>query len=70
MLQRLDQGDEEDPNAAQGIRAEFDGQLGVTLWTSPLSPVILQLPTEGPWWWRGDEEASSSFLREMGVNLD
>lgn len=70
MIQRLDQGDEEDPNRGEAARREFDATLGVTLWTSPLSPVILQVPTEGPWWWRGDEEASSSFLSEMGVTLD
>lgn len=51
-------------------RRSLDLALGVTSWPGPVGvrprrdPAI---PDSVPDWWRGDEEASQSFLREMGI---
>lgn len=66
MVSQLDY-DEERVSYEQA-RTEFDRLLQVEAWGSPLQPApTVPAVSEGPWWWRGDEDASQSFLREMGV---
>ena len=56
-------------------RANLDSALGVSIWPIPgrgtrrrvSTPVQSEVPAGAPTWWHGDEEASQSFLREMGV---
>jgi len=64
MLQRLDYDEK------RNIRGEFEHALGVRYWVTPFDQDVVRIPIEGPWWWRGDEEASGTFLSSMGVNLD
>lgn len=52
---------------------EINQQLGVHYWPgaagyAPESEAQADQEPR-PWWWHGDEEASASFLREMGVSL-
>jgi hypothetical protein len=52
------------------LRDQLNGTLGVADWLTPvdrrkLKPAV----SEGPWWWRGDEDASQGFLTAMGVKL-
>lgn len=71
MLQRLGPRDKNDDRSEEQIRREFDNALGVKRWTVPGSPADPEPErTDGaPDWWTDDEEASQSFLREMGVAL-
>lgn len=68
MLSRLDYGTDRD------VRAELDDVLDVTAWQVPGTRTHTyvrareDVPTGAPAWWHGDEEASQSFMREMGVN--
>lgn len=52
-------------------RAELDATLSTTSWR-PTFEVDLgprdDVPPGAPAWWRGDEEASQSFMREMGID--
>ena len=69
MLQRLAIRDGQTEEQA---RARFDADLGVSAWASPghARKAIEQTPDDGaPWWWRGAEDASQSFLAAMGVSL-
>lgn len=71
MLQRLDY-DQKDKTAKQ-VRQEFDDMLLTKAWR--ISDLVESrreaagVPTNAPGWWEGDEEASSSFLGAMGVDL-
>lgn len=52
--------------------AEIENDLGVRYWpgaagTAPDREELDDSPR--PAWWHGDEDASSTFLREMGVVL-
>lgn len=55
--------------------AEIDDLLEVERWGTPMSRRVAprpELPPEEAWapsWWKGDEDASQSFLRSMGVHL-
>lgn len=54
--------------------AEVNRVLEVERWPTPLyrPQPRAPLPPEEEWapeWWAGDEEASQSFLRSMGVRL-
>jgi len=69
MIQRLNVEDDQDPADA---RLAFDDSLMIGEWRTP-SGRGRQAPEreEGaPYWWRGDEDASSGFLKSMGVVLD
>jgi hypothetical protein len=68
MLQRLHVRENETPERA---RKRFDGELGVPTWPLPGEQPKEAAPQDprAPWWWQGAEEASSSFLTAMGVNL-
>lgn len=68
MLQRLDYEDR--TRKPEQVRAELDAALLVTSWGSPLRDPLGTSVTEpdAPWWWRGDEDASQAFMREMGVS--
>jgi hypothetical protein len=65
MIRRLREARDEwdDP------RAELDASLGVASWEPPwvVRPRAKDVPSGAPSWWLGDEEATSSFLRGMGV---
>jgi hypothetical protein len=69
MVARLPYPDEKDhPDP----RSELDVPLMVNTWHVPgeQRPDVEGETVEGaPSWWRGDEEASQSFIREMGIKL-
>lgn len=69
MLQRLHVPEGQ---RADDARRRFDAQLSVARWAMPGSGVKESDPRGdgAPWWWDGEEEASSSFLTAMGVTLD
>lgn len=71
MLQRLDY-DQKDKTARQ-VRKEFDHGLEIGAWRIAYDVESRRdkagVEKAAPWWWEGDEEASSSFLSSMGVNL-
>ncbi len=74
MVKRLDV--EKEGQKPEDIRRSFDSKLGVSRWEHPLSPLDKdddepeeQIDPNAPWWWHGDEEASTTFLTSMGVNL-
>lgn len=51
--------------------AELDALLALESWSTPLSRSRpAPLPEEGPWWWRGDEDASASFIESMGITFE
>lgn len=62
MIERLPYPTKEQPDP----RGELDASLHVAAWRRPGQPAQ---PDGVPAWWRGEEEASGSFLREMGVDL-
>lgn len=73
MAQHLDY-DQSKEGAYEAARAKLDNQLKIKRWRvgweqeDPYQDVVAD---EGaPWWWDGDEEASSTFLDSMGVQLD
>lgn len=69
MLQRLNIDDDQDAGEA---RLAFDDSLAMHEWRTP-SGREREAPEreEGaPYWWHGDEDASSGFLKSMGVVLD
>jgi hypothetical protein len=67
MVQRLPWPDEKsnpDP------RGDLDRWLDVHLWKTPTTRHTYDdtnAPVGAPAWWHGDEEATDSFLRGMGV---
>lgn len=71
MLQRLDY-DQKDKTAKQ-VRKEFDNELQTGVWRISYDLESKRdaagVEASAPWWWEGDEEASSSFLTSMGVDL-
>ena len=69
MLQRLIVHDGQTEEQA---RAKLDADLGVSAWAVPgrARQTFEPAPDDGaPWWWRGAEDASQSFLAAMGVTL-
>lgn len=70
MLQRLIIRDGQTEEQA---RARIDADLGVSAWAVPgrARRAMESTPDDGaPWWWRGAEDASQSFLAAMGVTLN
>jgi hypothetical protein len=73
MIVRLDYSEEEGD-----VRGTLDKALDVASWPSPMRPAepvdrVVKIDGEefrAPTWWRGDEDASQSFLASMGVQLD
>lgn len=68
MLSRLRVRKGQTPDEA---RRSFDGMLGVSSWGS-LVTERREAPDRdpnAPWWWYGEEEASDTFLKSMGVVL-
>lgn len=53
------------------VRRRFDAQLGVDSWRTPGHDEVQKPPVEpnAPWWWKGDQDASQSFLKAVGVKL-
>lgn len=69
MLQRLDT-DQKDKTPEQ-VRQEFDTKLLVGEWETPGYGSDPHAHDDGsPAWWRGEEDASQSFLASMGVQLE
>lgn len=52
----------------QGVAAQIVVRLGVDL--PRVREQVVQLLSRTPTWWRGDLEASQSFLTSMGIALD
>ncbi len=68
MVARLEPPDEKENRDPRG---ELDRNLEVGSWRVPgWDGLARELPDGAPAWWRGDEEASQSFLRAMGVQLE
>jgi hypothetical protein len=64
MLRRL----EVDQKNPRRPRRELDNQLQVGAWRLPGSAYRQRRETvNAPAWWRGDEDASQTFLHAMGV---
>lgn len=57
--------------SAEDARKVLDSTLSVAGWAVPGTEpkrVPLRDP-KAPWWWTDEEDASSSFLKAMGVSL-
>lgn len=69
MVTRLEVKEREKPEAVQ---RRFDASLHVEAWRvcGDDARPVRERPDGEPWWWDGEEEASSEFLNAMGVNLD
>lgn len=67
MLDRLKQ----DPEGKKDYRRELDSSLQVRDWLMPgqIRQEVSSEDPRAPYWWRGEEEASDSFLAAMGVRL-
>lgn len=67
MLQRLSY-DKTDP---EKVRQLFDQHLEVNTWRTPGAERKRQrpkgVPDNAPSWWKGDEDASQTFLHAMGI---
>jgi hypothetical protein len=55
--------------ATDAERASIDNALGVSSWPGPVRQPRPPAESGAPAWWAGDEDASQSFLAEMGVTL-
>lgn len=68
MLQRLRV---REGQTAEEARAVLDETLSVAGWAVPGSEVkrVKLRDPKAPWWWTNAEDASSSFLKAMGVSL-
>lgn len=66
MVERLPYPDEkENPHP----REDLDNALRVREWNTPTTRRTTEPVEPGaPSWWHGDEDASQSFLREMGID--
>lgn len=65
MLQRLDYSDSENRNP----RTDFDNTMLINDWKVPgiiEEKLAVEIPN-APDWWRGDEQASESFFKAMGI---
>lgn len=69
MVQRLAPEEGQEPEEA---RRALDDALGIGDWRNPSGRGRPGPEREegAPLWWYGDEEASSGFLKSMGVVLD
>jgi hypothetical protein len=54
----------------ESARKRFDHSLMVGSWVFPGNEPVEPRSDGAPWWWDGDEEASSTFLASMGVTLE
>lgn len=73
MTQRLSY-DQSKEGAAEAARKQLDAEMKIKRWRVAVvqeDPYAGQVEDEGaPWWWDGDQEASDSFLKGMGVDLN
>lgn len=70
ILERLQPQDENEQ--PETTRRRVDDMLYVREWSTPgadPTPRADDVPDDAPFWWKGDEEASQSFLQSMGVDL-
>lgn len=66
MIERL----EIDNDQPERPKRELDKLLDVDLWQVPGARprrIVKVREDDAPYWWRGDEDASQSFLLSMGV---
>lgn len=68
MSQRTEPREGEPEEAAQ---QRLDAELDVRRWQSPgqAAPEPVDVEDGAPWWWRGDEDASQTFLASQGAVL-
>jgi hypothetical protein len=69
LVDNLKVEEDEDP---EKVRKKIDRELLVGRWGTPAvqpKPRDSSIPDNAPVWWDGEEEASSSFLAAMGVDL-
>jgi hypothetical protein len=66
MITELPDADKEHPDP----RDEYvDGPLDVANWEIPGQPrPDVDTPPGAPSWWKGDEDASQSFFKRVGIN--
>jgi len=71
MSQRLEIPSNATETEIQEIHKRFDNELGVSAWWTPggISKPGDEIDPDAPLWWTGEEDASQSFLRSMGVVL-
>jgi hypothetical protein len=68
MVQRLNT--DQEGKTPEQVRREFDNGLRVGEWDTPGTGSNPHAHDDGsPSWWRGEEDASQSFLQSMGVAL-
>ena len=70
MIQRISP---EEDQEYEDVRRELDDVLDVAAWRSSRRARAPERPPvdEGaPSWWHGDEDASVSFLKTVGVSLE
>jgi hypothetical protein len=66
LVSQLPQASNEQPDP----RGDLDTALLVSEWRTPRTkPITEELPPGAPSWWRGEEEASESFFKSMGIRL-
>lgn len=66
MLDNVDGDTEQD---LANNRGRLNAALLIESWPTPLSRFRpAPRPEEGPWWWRGEEDASASFFAGMGID--
>jgi anti-sigma factor ChrR (cupin superfamily) len=66
MLERLER-DEKQPGRPRTV---LDQQLQTREWRAPGKRVQrkrVDTPNDAPAWWKGDEDASQTFLHNMGI---
>lgn len=68
MLQRLRV---HDGQSAEDARTVLDQTLSTAGWAVPGSGPkrVKARDPKAPWWWTGEEDASESFFKAMGVSL-
>lgn len=67
-----------EPNGEPMSRQDRENQLNrlnallaIESWATPSPRQVPEaVPSEGPWWWRGAEDASASFIESMGITFN
>lgn len=66
MIERLIMKDDEHPDP----RGDLDALLNTAQWSTPVTrPAVNESTLLGaPTWWHGEEDASQSFFKAMGID--